>query len=253
MTKRKGRTPFVHLQPGMLLVVGGALDADVHAHHAIQVVWPVERCEMTIDGQLETGPVIVASGVPHCLKMQQGLVILLEPQSDWGELLADTLAGHRCRVVEGLPALTELVESKGAIQRVLPRLAQVLGKASPQVSGDVSSTIGDDRIARLLSSLDACFMDHCLKPDHWRASEVATSLSLSEGRFLHLFREQMGIAWRPYLLWRRLLCAVNGMSKGMSATQAAHEAGFSDSAHLSRTFRSNFGMSIREAMAVFDR
>jgi len=70
---------------------------------------------------------------------------------------------------------------------------------------------------------------------------------------LHLFREQMGIAWRPYLLWRRTISAVEAILTGSSATEAAHLAGFSDSSHLSRTFRSLFGMSIRQSQSLFSR
>ncbi|MEL7400001.1 MAG: AraC family transcriptional regulator, partial [Pseudomonadota bacterium] len=109
----------------------------------------------------------------------------------------------------------------------------------------------DPRLQHLLQQLDGCLEGNCLTPEHWLAAEVSANLALSESRFLHLFRQQMGIAWRPYLLWRRLLCAVQQMAHGLSATAAAHQAGFADSAHLSRTFRSTFGMTIRQASRLF--
>ena len=99
--------------------------------------------------------------------------------------------------------------------------------------------------------MDDCIAGKCVKPDVWRAHEVATQLSLSTSRFLHLFREQMGIPWRRYLLWRRIICAIQSMLAGCSATDAAFATGFSDSAHLSRTFKSNFGMTIRQAQRIF--
>jgi len=46
-------------------------------------------------------------------------------------------------------------------------------------------------------------------------------------------------------------CAIAAIAKGASATDAAHLAGFSDSAHLSRTFRRFFGMSLRQANSIF--
>ena len=70
---------------------------------------------------------------------------------------------------------------------------------------------------------------------------------------VHLFKQEMRIPWRPYLLWRRLLCAIAFMHKGGSATAAAYQAGFSDSAHLSRTFKSMFGITIRQAQASFSK
>jgi AraC-like DNA-binding protein len=58
----------------------------------------------------------------------------------------------------------------------------------------------------------------------------------------HLFVEQTGLPFRTYLLWLRLTKAVAVFAGGGSLTEAAHEAGFSDSAHFSRTFRRMFGL-----------
>jgi len=46
---------------------------------------------------------------------------------------------------------------------------------------------------------------------------------------------------RPYILWLRLQRAAGDMTDGASVTSAAHRAGFSDSAHLTRTFRRMLG------------
>ncbi len=241
----------LYLCPGLLLVTGEALDAGVHSHHALQVVWPVGVCELALAGVVETAPVVLAAGVEHRLTMSQGLVMLVEPQSDWGERLAEYLDGQDVRQLVGLPDLVSVLDDEEDLVAVLRSLANALEWSAWEGAGQSSGAPADGRIARLLERLDGCFRDQCVKPDHWRASEVAAWLNLSESWFLHLFREQMGIAWRPYLLWRRLLCAVNSMSGGRSATEAAHEAGFSDSAHLSRTFSKSFGLSIRQALAIF--
>jgi AraC-like DNA-binding protein len=42
--------------------------------------------------------------------------------------------------------------------------------------------------------------------------------------------------------WLRLIRAVDAHAGGLSLTEAAHAAGFADSAHLSRTFKRMFGM-----------
>ena len=77
-------------------------------------------------------------------------------------------------------------------------------------------------------------------------SLIAAEVHLSEGRFIHLFKEQIGIPVRRYLLWRRLLMAVKAVVRGSSFTTAAYETGFADSAHLSRTFKAMFGLSPSE-------
>ncbi len=44
------------------------------------------------------------------------------------------------------------------------------------------------------------------------------------------------------MLWARIKRAVRATQRGANATEAALDAGFSDSAHLSRTFRAMFGL-----------
>lgn len=78
------------------------------------------------------------------------------------------------------------------------------------------------------------------------ASQIAQHLYLSESRFLHLFKAEMNIPLRRYMLWLRLLDGVERVIAGDSFTQAAHSVGFSDSAHMSRTFRRMFGLSLSE-------
>jgi AraC-like DNA-binding protein len=61
---------------------------------------------------------------------------------------------------------------------------------------------------------------------------------------IHLFTEQIGIPLRRYVLWLRLMTAVQFAVQGESLTEAAHRAGFSDSAHLCRTFRRMYGITL---------
>ncbi len=78
---------------------------------------------------------------------------------------------------------------------------------------------------------------------------LAKRVGLSPSRFSHLFREHSGLPLRRYLLWLRLQRAVSTMAAGASLTEAAHAAEFSDAAHMSRTFRSMFGISPSELTA----
>jgi len=73
--------------------------------------------------------------------------------------------------------------------------------------------------------------------------DVAKHVGLSPGRARHLFVDQTGLPFRTYLLWLRLMRAVELFSAGSSLTNAAHGAGFSDSSHFSRTFRRMFGIA----------
>ncbi|MBN2435788.1 MAG: helix-turn-helix transcriptional regulator [Spirochaetes bacterium] len=73
----------------------------------------------------------------------------------------------------------------------------------------------------------------------------ADYVNLSESRLIHLFSEEVGIPIRRYLLWKKLYLAMQTIFEGKDFTYAAHQAGFSDSAHLSRTFKKMFGLTLQ--------
>jgi AraC-like DNA-binding protein len=72
---------------------------------------------------------------------------------------------------------------------------------------------------------------------------LAAISGLSQSRFMHVFTESTGVPLRPYILWLRLQRACCDLMAGVSVTTAAHSAGFSDAAHLTRTFRRMLGMT----------
>lgn len=79
--------------------------------------------------------------------------------------------------------------------------------------------------------------------------ELADLMHLSTTRFSHWFVEQTGLPLRSYRKWLRLVAALQLITAGQSLTGAAHAAGFSDSAHFSRTFRSLFGLDPSSALS----
>lgn len=247
--------PKVFLSPGIIVIYSAALDVDEHKHNAIQIVWPDSECALELKNHFVTSPVVIGAQVSHKLSMKSGLIVLAEPQSDLGDALSAYLQGKEFIAIKDLPplSLAEDCSSQSSDFPVglLPPLWEALNlQWNGSLIGPCTHHL-DMRIARLQTKLDTCFTDECMKANNWKASEVASDLALSEGRFLHLFRQEMGISWRPYLLWRRLLSAVSLLNKGHSATHAAQVSGFSDNAHLSRTFHTTFGISIRQALLIF--
>jgi AraC-like DNA-binding protein len=75
-----------------------------------------------------------------------------------------------------------------------------------------------------------------------RTGEVAARVGLSASRLTHLFTAQVGLPLRRYILWLRLMSAVELARAGHDLTTIAHTAGFADSAHLTRTCREIFGL-----------
>jgi AraC family transcriptional regulator len=73
--------------------------------------------------------------------------------------------------------------------------------------------------------------------------DVAKTVFLSPSRFTHLFREEVGVPFRRYVLWRKFTRAVLLIGRGATLSAAAHLSGFADSAHLTRTGYQMFGVA----------
>jgi AraC-like DNA-binding protein len=65
---------------------------------------------------------------------------------------------------------------------------------------------------------------------------------LSPSRFAHLFKQQVGLPFRRYMLWRKLTRAMLVIGRERTISTAAHEADFADASHLTRTFYQMFGL-----------
>jgi AraC-like DNA-binding protein len=76
--------------------------------------------------------------------------------------------------------------------------------------------------------------------------ELAFLFPLSVSRLQHIFKEDVGISIKKYLLWRKLILGLEIILMGRDFTHAAHQAGFSDSSHMSRTFKKSFGINLSE-------
>ena len=66
---------------------------------------------------------------------------------------------------------------------------------------------------------------------------------LSPGRFTHLFKDEVGLPFRRYMLWRKVTRAMLSMGRERTLAAAAQCGDFSDAAHLTRTFGQMFGMN----------
>lgn len=215
-----------------------------HAHHAIQLTFLLRgELEMRTEAEvLRASAIAVNADVRHSLAARGAAAVLfLEPESSIGAALQRKLFAERdFVVVSSLPVEAELSALASAMDAKASRedLA-LLGKALlSAISGEGESVIEKD--ARILKVIEAVItrLDGPMSIE-----EAGRGINLSASRLRHLFAEQTGLPFKTYLLWRRMMQAVELMAEGASPTEAAHGAGFSDSAHFARTFRRTFGMS----------
>jgi AraC-like DNA-binding protein len=114
----------------------------------------------------------------------------------------------------------------------------VLARARGRAAGQASRI--DARLAPLLDALlQAPGGESGIAP--W-----AARAGLSVSRFQHLFKAQTEVPFRRFRLWARMRQVVQAVAAGHSMTQAALDAGFASSAHLSTAFRDMFGLSLSQ-------
>ena len=99
------------------------------------------------------------------------------------------------------------------------------------------SKISDGRIKDALSYMQSNLQEPIT------CGEVAEHVFLSEGRFSHLFKEQVGMTFAAYLVYQRIMKTYTEIINGKSITEAAIEAGFSSSTHFAETNKRIFGLS----------
>jgi len=75
---------------------------------------------------------------------------------------------------------------------------------------------------------------------------LASALRLSLDRLTHLVSEQTGMPLRRHALWQRVLRVLDAGAPPASLAAAAVEAGFSDHAHMTRSFRRFLGRAPSE-------
>lgn len=80
--------------------------------------------------------------------------------------------------------------------------------------------------------------------------EFAAEAGLSESRFLHLFRAELGTSLRRYRMWARLTHAGVAISAGDTLTTAAMKAGFASPSHLADRFKATFGLSASQLLGT---
>lgn len=79
--------------------------------------------------------------------------------------------------------------------------------------------------------------------EEWTLPQVADKLHLSYDRASHVVADTLGLSFKSYLYWRKMVSAWSALQSPSSLTEVAQTAGFSDSAHLARTWKQKLGVS----------
>ena len=237
--------PRWYLWEGGFLLTGRARGVvPSHAHHALQIVIALEG-RVAICGKdgnwSENRAIVVRSDAEHSFDCNGafGAMLFVDPESGEGAWLSASLRQDvsivpDTRVDSILPELRAVAEHPDDTHDVAALVRRCVDGLRP---GHVPTRRLDARVTKVL---DAIRESDDLRMSLDKAAELAC---LSSTRFGHLFRDQVGLPFSRYMLWRKLTRAMVAIASERTIAAAAHAADFADAAHLTRTFYQMVGMA----------
>jgi AraC-like DNA-binding protein len=215
-----------------------------HAHHAIQIV-------IALDGRIaicgrdrawhQSGGIVVRADAEHSFDCNgaMGAMLFVDPESSEGVWLSASLRQDitivpDTRLDSVVSQFRRFAEQPDETADVAPLVRHCVQSLRP---GLASVRRLDSRVTKVLAAIRTS--------DDLRISlERAAALAfLSPSRFAHLFREQVGLPFSRYMLWRKLTRAMVAIGSERTIAAAAQAADFADAAHLTRTFYQIVGMA----------
>lgn len=103
------------------------------------------------------------------------------------------------------------------------------------IAGRKDKPVKDERItlAEQLITNDPCEAS---------IQHVASTVFLSESRLRSVFKKVTGVSLHKYIIWSKIRFAINRIMAGDAVTEAAIEAGFTDSSHFNKMLVKMFGI-----------
>lgn len=240
--------PFkLHLSDGLAAYIGRNVRTKLHAHHALEIVMSFDKpFFISKNGQQPEESVcsLIAPDVPHQFAGQDAyyIFLFLEGEASKAMRLENALSIQQQGIIQysgnDLEAVKEYFKSWFLNPQSTYKPAAIIDILINAIAP--CTTVLNSIRPGIQDALN--IIQQSLHEDV-SIENIATRVFLSESRFAHLFKEQTGIPFRKYILWCRLQAAVKAVLQGQSLTKAAYEGGFSDIAHLSRTFTEMFGVS----------
>lgn len=230
--------------PPALATRGPAGPCTWHSHHALRFALALDgelRVRTTRQGKWSRAAgVLTAPDAEHVLdgRGAELLLVFIDPESALGSAFRAAQSGT-VRLISDAErrALTLDVEPRTILRSGAESwanaAARTLGIATPPPCRPIHP-----RVRALLRLLRAGGVGEATSLE-----DLASAVGLSPSRLMHVFTCSVGTPLRPYLAWLRVQHAAIAIVSGEALSDAAHAAGFSDAAHMSRTFRRMLGVA----------
>lgn len=228
MAQPQGR---LYLWPDHWQLVGHLLANKTHRHISASVLLGLDGAfRLECQGVWRTTrAAVVAPDVAQALDPLETRIwaVQLDPDSPHWLRLKPQLAGADSMDLM-LPPEAFSVSEEGDCRGMAERLEHLLALL------DTTPSSLDERV------VNCCRYLRETLPDRLDLPALASRVNLSGSRLTHLFRAELGVAPRRFLLHLKINRALTYWQRGKSVSQLAVEAGFYDQPHLVRTAREMF-------------
>lgn len=233
-----------HFDKHFGLFIGPLMENRFHKHYALQIsvsIGPHLAISYTKDNIHTCSSVFIKAKTTHQLTCDTDqLTILINPLSTLGHQLYLQYGGKGKNWQDDKYAnqISILLEKNNTHKITFTEFCQEITALFNdfQLNSSHNSAIREDRILKALDYLENN-VDRVVSLE-----EIANYCHLSPTRFLHLFKEKTDINFRRYQLWNRSIKSIPFL-RSNSITATAHQFGFTDSSHYTRTFIETFGVT----------
>lgn len=230
----------LYLWERQALFLSETMDVGFHAHHGASVaisVGPDFSIE-TATAKEKLSAVIVGPSVNHATHSGARLAtLMIDPDPAQMAQIRAVIGKNEIMRIDPakINGFREEIAALFNEPQNLSRMTRFCDDVYAALFGTAISKAIDSRIAGIVGELRQNL------PKKIEIHNLARMANLSADRLIRLFKEEMGLPLRRYLLWLKILEFVKRLDTLPALTDSALLGGFSDSAHLSRIFKENIG------------
>lgn len=217
------------------------LDAAKHSHWMLQLFLSIEDTMdiCVADKWVSCKCIIVNKNISHSFSANKKLHFsaIIEPASVIADQLNKKLHDHDYytlntdSITKAQQSAKELIENNDILlyHAFIQKLYKALGIKESEKNYD-------ERVSEFLRLIDCCSCNvHSI-------SSFTDRLALSPSRFSHIFREQVGVPLKSYILLHQMETAFTHLLKGKNITEAAMLSGFDSPSHFAAAAKKLMGM-----------
>jgi len=223
----------------IIVLIGEIQNKTVHCHHALQVV--LNPFCITVNGNKYGKNIIINSGVSHYIEPQKECVsFLISPETIIGRYFCQQIGQNEILNLDD--AYNDIFNDLKTEDSVEDKLDSIIDRLTRYIN---TLTPIDGRIQTALDNiLSTCGTEVSIP-------QLSNQSYLSQSRFTHLFKEEVGLSVNRYIIWVKLICAAEYILKNNAQiSEGAYKYDFSDDAHFSRTFKKTFGINLKKIIQI---